>query len=83
MLIPLNKSRSSRDRYYLINQSMGNAGSPANAPENSYSVVNGIDRGNGFQGYMSIPYCLKECKYFPEDAKQNLIKELQKLGYAL
>lgn len=69
MQIALNKSRSSRDRYYLVNKSMGCYGLPEDAPDHKYSVINGIDRGNGFQGGLSIKCALTECKYFPEDAK--------------
>lgn len=83
MLIPLNKSRSSRNRFYLKSGLMGNVGSPETSPNHAYCIVNGVDRGNGFQGYMSVEYAVNECKYFPEDAKRNLIKELKKRGYTL
>jgi len=82
MLIPLNKSRSSRDRYYLANGSMGSYGAPADSASHKCQIVNGIDKGYGFQGYMNVDYFLNECDYAPKEAKDNLRKELRKLGYS-
>lgn len=62
MKIILNKTKNSRDRYTLINKGMGGFGLPENHPNNMYSVINGVDRGNGYQGYMSIDYFLS-CDY--------------------
>lgn len=82
MKIPLNKNRSSRLRYYLINEGMGGSGEDLNSPLHKYSIANGIDKGNGFQGYMSIKYALK-CEYLTEEIKSNIKKELKKLGYII
>lgn len=72
----LNKTKSSRARFTLINESMGCYGDPGHYATHEFSIANGIDRGNGYQGYMSVTYALTKCAYFPEDAKIALIKEL-------
>lgn len=77
----LNKTTSTRDRYTLIDEGMGSHGNPAHYPTHAYSVANGSDRGNGYQGYSSITYALKECQWFPEDARANLIQTLKELGF--
>ena len=71
MKIQLTKSKSSRDRYYLVDGSMGGYGETANHANNHFEIVNGIDRGNGYQGYMSVSYFL-ENKYIPEEAKNKV-----------
>lgn len=74
--IQLTKSKSSQERYYLINEGMGGYGEKANHANNHYSVVNGIDRGNGYQGHMAISYFLT-LNYIPATAK-NLVKKILK-----
>lgn len=60
MKIPLTKSRSSQERYYLLKdgRGMGGHGSPADHYLHHYVVVNGVNRGGGYQGYMSVDYAL-------------------------
>lgn len=70
--IQLTHSKSSRDRYYLVSGSMGNAGTPSNHANNKLEIVNGIDRGNGYQGYMSVDHFLKQ-EYIPQSAKNIVI----------
>lgn len=77
MNIILNKTRNSRDRFILVDGGMGDGGDPAYYPTHDFCVVNGIDRGNGYQGYMSITYALKECSYLPEEVKTKLINVLR------
>jgi len=74
----LTSSKSSRQRYYLIkdNQGMRGASKPPNHYLNLFSVVNGIDRGNGYQGYMSIDYAL-QCGYIPNHAKAKIRRILK------
>jgi hypothetical protein len=76
----LNKTTKTRERYTLINESMGNCNEPNNSPTHKYSIANGIDRGNGYQGYMSIDYFLT-IDYISNDIKNNLKKILVSLGY--
>lgn len=82
MKIQLTHSKSSRERYYLINGAMGNHGTPRNHANNKYKIANGIDKGNGYQGYISVSYFLKE-KYIPQIAKNKLVRilESEKLIY--
>jgi hypothetical protein len=77
MKILLNKTKSSRDRYYLISGQMGSYGEIATHANCNYEIVNGIDRGGGYQVYMSVSYALK-CKYFPQEAKDKVIEILKK-----
>ena len=79
-IIILNKTRSSRDRYILIKSPMGCFGDPDYYPTYSYSVANGVDRGNGYQGYSNLTYFLKD-EYSPLEAKHNLIVWLKRHGY--
>ena len=72
MNIILNTTKSSRNRYRLISGHMGNYNKPSNSPNHRYVVVNGIDRGNGYQGYMSVTYALNECDYLPQEVKDNI-----------
>lgn len=76
----LNKTRSSWHRYTLIDEGMGGAGDPPHYPTHRYSVVNGVDRGNGYQGYSSIRYFLKEA-YVPARAKRSLSIKLREMGF--
>ena len=71
--ISLTHSRSSRDRYYLITGSMGCYGTPVNHVNNEYSIANGIDKGNGYQGYMSVSYFLT-LEHIPQSAKNKVIE---------
>ena len=75
MKIPLNKSRRASERYYLIEGSMGSYGEPENHANHKYQVANGIDRGNGYQGYMSVSYALNGCEWLSTEAKAK-IKEI-------
>lgn len=77
----LNRTKSSQDRFTLIDGSMGSAGDPEHWPTHKFEIANGVDKGNGYQGYMNITYALKECSYFPEDARKRLIWVLSTGGY--
>lgn len=77
--ITLTTGRSSRDRYYLMQdgRGMGGAGKPESHYSWSWVVVNGVDRGNGYQGYMSVDYVLSaEVTWIPESAKRLIRKTL-------
>lgn len=75
--ISLVKSRSSRERQYLIRdgQGMGGAGEPAYHYSNAWVVASGVDRGNGYQSYMSVDYALT-CEWLPENAKAIIRRTL-------
>lgn len=73
ILKKLNTSKSSRDRYYITKGGQGCSGLPEHYPDHKFGIVNGIDRGNGYQGYLSITHCLTKCEWFPEEAKKELI----------
>jgi len=75
MKLTLTRSKSSLERYYLIPGSMGCAGEPLNHANHKYLIANGVDNGNGYQGYMSISYFLKQ-DYIPKSAKQKVIRLL-------
>ena len=79
MKVPLTSSKSSRDRYYLIkdNQGMGGAEAPINHYSRLFMVVNGVDRGNGYQGYSSIDYMLSDKSELPEHAKRKIKRILK------
>lgn len=51
---------------------MGGNGEPENHVNNRYQVVNGIDKGRGYQGYMAVDYFLEQ-SHFPQDAKDKII----------
>lgn len=72
MKIILNKTKIASERYTLMSGSMGNYGEPNNHANNHFEVCNGIDRGNGYQGYSSVSYFLKEMSYAPQEAKDKL-----------
>jgi hypothetical protein len=55
---------------------MGNHSTPDNHANNKYQIVNGIDKGNGYQGYTSVSYFLKE-KHIPQSAKDKVIEILE------
>lgn len=82
MKIALNKAASSRKRYYLVNGSMGSAGESANHATKHLEVVNGIDRGHGYQGYMSVSYALA-CDYIPKEAKAKIREVIKENGYSI
>jgi hypothetical protein len=71
--ILLNSTTQVRDRYYLIDGNMGNAGEPENHVNHYYQIANGIDRGNGYQGYSSVSYFLT-LDYIPQAAKDRVRK---------
>jgi hypothetical protein len=50
---------------------MGCAGMPPNHANHKYQIANGIDKGNGYQGYMSVSYFLS-ADYIPTEAKTTL-----------
>ena len=77
-----NKSKNCRDRYYLLHGSMGGAGEPANHANNHFEVVNGVDLGDGYQGYMSVSYALSY-EYLPKVVKAALRACLSRMGYNL
>lgn len=81
-LYPLNKSRRSWERYYLCAGRMGCHGMPEGHPNYTLQVVNGVDRGNGFQGYASCSYALTKDS-MPADAKAKLRAELVRRGFAV
>jgi hypothetical protein len=76
----LNKTKQTSERYSLIDEGMGGFGDPDYYPTHKYSVVWGVDRGNGYQGYLSISYAFTR-DYIPDEAKNNLVKFLTQLGY--
>ena len=74
-IIKLVSAKSSRDRYYLIKdgRGMGGAGKAEDHYLRQWVVVNGVDRGNGYQGYHSIDYALS-VSWIPEAAKAVIRK---------
>lgn len=77
MKVQLTHSKSSRDRYYLIPGQMGNYGCAENHVNHKYQIANGIDKGNGYQGYMAVSYFLTQ-EYIPQAAKNKVIAILTK-----
>lgn len=71
MKMILNKTKNSSERYTLISGSMGNSGEAANHANNHFEIVNGIDRGNGYQGYISVSYFLT-LDYIEQDMKDKV-----------
>jgi hypothetical protein len=55
---------------------MGNYGEPANHANHKYHIVNGIDRGRGYQGHMSVSHFLT-LDYIPNSAKDKVIALLK------
>lgn len=76
----LNKTSKSSDRYTLIDSPMGCDGHPDFYPTNKFCIVNGTDRGNGYQGYMSIDSFFRS-SYIPFETKSVLFYKLLELGY--
>ena len=52
---------------------MGCAGYPANHANHVYEIVNGVDRGRGYQGYTSVSYFLTQA-HIPQSAKDKVIE---------
>lgn len=73
--IQLTSAQRSLDRYYLIKdgKGMGGHGEPPEHYLNQWVVANGVDRGDGFQGYYSVNYALT-LDELPDEAKK-LIQE--------
>lgn len=78
--IILNKTKSINDRYYLINGSMGCAGTPKNHANNFVEVANGVDRGNGYSGYIAVSYFLTQ-EHVPQEAKDKVVEFCKKHNY--
>ncbi len=78
----LNRTIYHRDRYRIVEDSMGCCGEPPNHASHFYGIVAGIDRGNGYQCYMAISYFLT-VKWVPEEAKRNCRKFLKARGFDL
>lgn len=64
-------------RTFLINdgQGMGGAGMPDDHYLRNWIVAQGTNRGNGYQGYMSIDYALT-ADYISDSAKTKIRKKL-------
>lgn len=62
---------------------MGSSGEPDSSPNHKFVVVNGVDRGRGYQGYTAVNYFLTEDKCAPEEAKEKCREVLTNLGYTL
>jgi len=82
MKILLTHSKSSSKRYYLVSGSMGNAGESVNHVNNHFQIVNGIDRGNGYQGYIAVSYFLT-LDYIPQSAKDKVMKIIKDKNLSL
>jgi hypothetical protein len=76
----LNKTRRPRDRYRIVEGGMGYYKDPKDSPNHKYRIVVGVNRGNGYQGEMSIEYFLNEEKP-PFLARANAIQFLIEEGY--
>lgn len=83
MRVQLNKTRRHSERYWLKSGNMGGHGDPKNHANNNFEVVNGIDQGNGYHGYMSVSYALSPDSYMPKEARITLRKTLTQFGYCL
>lgn len=51
---------------------MGSHGEPSNHANHKFEIANGVDRGNGYQGYFSVSYFLNEMEYAPQEAKDKV-----------
>lgn len=69
--ISLEKSRRSRERRYLVKdgRGMGGSGRPADDYLHHWVITEGVDRGNGYQGYESIDSYMYQSST-PESAKR-------------
>ncbi len=79
----LNKTKNHRDRLHLISKGFGGSNDPLYSPHHNWSIASGVERGNGYQGYMQILYFLKKCEWAPEEAKKNCIRALELKGYGI
>jgi hypothetical protein len=77
----LNKTKKASERYTVYRSGQGNFLDPKYYPTHQYCVVTGVNRGNGYQGYMSLTYALKN-EMMPEEAIKNLIAFLIDKGYS-
>jgi hypothetical protein len=77
----LNKTTKHRDRHRILPGNMGNAGDPKDSPNHTFHIAYGINRGNGYQGSMSVTYFFGNESHAPEEAKQNAVKFLLANGY--
>jgi hypothetical protein len=71
------KTMKARDRYRLMSGGQGQAGEPLNHVNHRYHIVEGIDRGNGYQGYISVSYFLT-LDYVPKEAKDKVLAIIKK-----
>jgi hypothetical protein len=60
---------------------MGSAGESDNHPSHKVEIANGIDKGNGYQGYMNISYFFQQ-DYIPQETKIECARILKSLGYS-
>jgi len=81
MRVILNNTIKHSDRYSLINEGQGGYGDPLYYPTHKFCVVNGIDRGNGYQGYLSVTYALQHDSV-PKEVKARLKALLIRNGYS-
>jgi hypothetical protein len=79
-MIILNKTRKHRERYRIVNGGMGYYKDPKDSPNYKYHIAIGVNRGNGYQGAMSIEYFFNEEKP-PFFARVNAIEFLIAEGY--
>jgi hypothetical protein len=57
--IKLNTTKSPRDRYFLLLEG------------DEWTVVSGVNRGNGYQAYYTLSYFVI-CNYVPEEIKEKV-----------
>lgn len=79
MNLILVKTRNPRDRYRLIDGSSGRHGTTKNHVNNYFQIVAGIDKGNGYQCYLSVSYFLT-LDYVPQQAKETVIQICKERG---
>ena len=79
----LNKTTKASNRYRLVYEKghgTGGYGDGADSPQHDYTVVNGVDRGHGYQGYLSVSAALS-ASWVPAEAKSRLRVILRHKGY--
>ncbi len=76
-VIQLTKSRSSRDRFYLVNdgQGMGCYGMPSEHYSHSWLVRSANVNNRGASAYLSVDGALS-CEWMPVEAKALIRKTL-------
>jgi hypothetical protein len=79
----LNTTKRHSDRYQIQPGKMGGAGDPNNHVNNCYHIVSGIDRGNGYQGYMAVTYFLSDDIRTPDATKMRCRRFLRQKGFDL